>query len=107
MNEYMREQIELCGASGARYRFRRIAELELLPGAGGNFVYTKTVAGREVVVACGTSETLSSAGEFWPKVTQRHGADAIYVRLNVSRACRQAEHEDIAQAQPSADTLTA
>lgn len=103
--EYPREQIELGGASGKRYRFRRVIDLNLLPATGGHFVYLKHTDSEASVIACGASETLIKARDFWPKLQAEHGADSIYIRLSISRTSRLEEYEDIAQAQPSASKM--
>ena len=97
-----RDLIELGGASGRRYRFRRVSDLDQLPVSGGNFVYIKHVNGVETVIGCGASETLHSAKTLWTRAVDEHGADSLYVRLNVSRVQRLVDHDDLSLGQPSA-----
>lgn len=91
-----RDQLEFPGASGKRYRFRRIADPTSLPAEGGNYVYVRHTDAAPVVIACGASESLHQAKDLWPLAVERHGADSIFVRLNITRRDRLQEYEDIA-----------
>ncbi len=88
------EFLDLKGASGAFYRFRHWpAGASHLPIAGNYVVIQETAAGFKVL-AVGASMNLSVARPAPPggrarKVTQ------VYTRLNVSRAARTSEHEDL------------
>lgn len=87
--------IDLQGASGATYRFRAWPEAGQTPMAG-NFVVIGGEARSIHVVAAGITNDLSRA----PTATGV-SADALFVRLNVSRRTRVSEHEDlIAQHRP-------
>jgi hypothetical protein len=100
----MSEFIDLAGASGALYRFHRIPDAEELPAIAGNFVYVRGAQGSLSVVCAGTGESLSVARKRWSEAVQDHGAEALYVRRNVSRKSRQTEHQDIvAQSHPPMD----
>lgn len=90
----MSEFIDLRGASGAAYRFRR-ADPAALPATAGNFIYVREEAGELEVVCCGTALSLTSAGDLSRNMTDRYGATDLYIRLNVARAVRRGEHEDI------------
>jgi hypothetical protein len=84
--------IDLVGASGATYRFRAWREGDQAPMAGNFAVVVK--AGRTVeLLMLGVTIDLSKA--------QTHAAAAglagkpLFVRLNVARATRRQEHDDI------------
>lgn len=87
--------LDLVGASGAVYRFRLVGDLGELPATAGNFVYAREEAGNYDVVCCGTARSLFRARAAWPAAVERRQATHLYVRLNVSRAVREGEHEDI------------
>lgn len=100
--EALSEFIDLRGASGAAYRFRR-ADPAALPATAGNFVYAREEGGQLVVVGCGTALSLTSAAGLQRNLADLHGESDLFIRLNVARAVRQGEHEDIvAQAKPPA-----
>ena len=95
------ELLELQGASGARYRFRRVKDPTALPAEGGNFVYVKHLEEGAALIASGAAESLHQARTYWSKAVERHGADSIYVRLNIASKQRLFEHGDIAEAHPT------
>lgn len=100
--EALSEFIDLRGASGAAYRFR-LADPAALPATAGNFVYAREEGADLVVLASGTALSLTSAGGLVRNVTDRFGEADLYIRLNVARAVRQGEHQDIVeQAKPPA-----
>ena len=90
----MTEFVDLQGASGARYRFRR-ADLTALPAMAGNLVVGSGGPGRLKVQFCGATRSLAHAA---PAISQilagRRGA-RLYIRLNVARTTREAEHADL------------
>jgi hypothetical protein len=89
--------IELVGASGARYRFRKVDGH--LPPIGGNFVCVRTErGGGSRVVGCGKARTLARA--LAEEIHQVGPKGDLYVRLNVSGALRDSEHEDLVAALP-------
>ena len=96
----MNRQIELAGASGARYRYTSMEENRFLPPAGANFVIAKvTNEGAEVVFA---GETDNLANQTWrgplEKARAAYGdATTVLTRLNVTRAVREAERADLVQ----------
>ena len=88
--------LDLQGVSGALYRFRRVEDQAALPAHGGNFVTFRPGQGGRVIPACGTSRSLMDLAARWRELT----ADGcqLLVRLNVTRAVRLAEHDDLATA---------
>jgi len=87
--------IDLTGASGEVYRFRRL-EGGLSP-IGGNFVYVREVDGETKVVCCGKARSLASVlmGRVWTADENAQADDALYIRLNAVGRTRDAEHEDL------------
>jgi hypothetical protein len=87
--------VDLAGASGELYRFRR-AEGGLSP-AGGNFVYVREVDGETKVVCCGKARSLTSVlmGRIWISDENALPDDTLYIRLNAASRVRDAEHEDL------------
>lgn len=90
----MKDFIDLEGASGARYRFR------LWPAAGshapiaGNYAVVREEGGKLKVVGLGQSLDLSRCR---PEATKGRGPGVhLFTRLNVARAARETEHEDLA-----------
>lgn len=91
----MKPIIDLNGASGAVYRFRLIEDPALLPATGGNFVFLRADRKGEQVVGCGVARSLNHAAASWAQAVEEHRANRIYVRLNVARALRETEHDDL------------
>jgi hypothetical protein len=97
----MQDFIDLQGASGAAYRFRRRA-----PGAShlptaGNYVLVQEVAAGIKVLMVGTTIDLSLTKPPGPPRAGRKETH-LFTRLNVARAVRAAEHEDlVAQYRPA------
>jgi hypothetical protein len=89
--------LDLTGASGSVYRFRRCGDLNELPATAGNFVYLRADPAGDEIVCCGTARSLVRASSAW-KAAERRKATDLYLRLNVSRAVREGEHEDIVAA---------
>ena len=96
----MNDFIDLTGASGATYRFRRRAVAgDHLPIAG-NFALVTIVDGKVTVTTLGKSNDLSRlVAPTEPPESQ------VYTRLNVARAIRTAEHADLAAAYPAAEVI--
>ena len=90
--------IDLCGASGATYRFRA-AEPEALPQAAGNFVFVCRDGGRTRVVCSGASNRLADAEAHWQSAVTDYGAQSAYIHLNTTRRAREAVHADIVAAE--------
>jgi hypothetical protein len=92
--------VDVQGRSGATYRFRHAPSSAELPAHAGNFILVESTAGRRNVLACGTRGSLVELGGPWRELTA--GGVEVYIRLNVSRATRQAEHDDlVAQLAPA------
>jgi hypothetical protein len=89
------EFIDITGVSGSVYRFRRITGPAQLPAMAGNFLFSRRDGDRNEMICCGEVPSLMRAAEAWPSAVEQHQAEAIFVRLNVSRSVRVAEHMDI------------
>lgn len=88
--------IDLPGAAGATYRFRRWPETDYHPPMAGNFV---VVDASNTPLLIGVTDDLSL-------VKQRQLPEgALFTRLNVSRATRTQEHAELAQAYPEAEIV--
>jgi hypothetical protein len=90
----MKDFIDLKGASGAFYRFRLWPEGAPHLPIAGNYVFLKAEPDGVTVVLVGATNDLSQARRAWGKVAQR-GVTHVFTRLNVARATRTAEHEDL------------
>ena len=98
----MKQFIDIVGASGSVYRFRRVGDPAQLPAKAGNFLFSRPGGPREEVVCCGTALNLARAETLWKAAVEQHQAAAIFVRLNVSRTSRASEHDDIVERQKPA-----
>jgi|SRR6185437_2179301 len=90
----MKPFIDLQGASGATYRFRLWE-----PGAphqpiAGNYVCVRAEKAGYSIVSVGETLDLSQLRAKLPKRV-RDATTHVYTRLNVARAIRTAEHEDL------------
>jgi hypothetical protein len=91
----MREFLDLQGASGAQYRFRLSTVGFQPPCTAGNYVFVREEAQGFTVLGVGESNDLATLAVDWP-AARRRGATHVFTRLNVSRATREAEHQDLA-----------
>jgi hypothetical protein len=97
----MRDFIDLQGVSGTQYRFRHWPRgTPHLPMAG-HYVYVQEAARGLTVLAVGESEDLSRLQLEWA-AARRRGATHVFTRLNVPRAIREAEQQDLDAAFPDA-----
>ena len=98
--------LDLKGLSGTAYRFRHVASPAELPAHAGAFVLARPAGSLAAtqIAACGTRRSLLELAKLWPDLVA-DGAQ-MFVRLNVSRAARLAEHEDLVAALKPAEVLT-
>ena len=92
----MKDIIDLHGASGAKYRFRLWP-----PGAGhlpmgGNYAFVREEPGGFALLAGAAIDDLSLTRSTHGAAASALGATHLFTRLNVSRAVRTFEAEDIA-----------
>ena len=90
----MKDFVDLTGASGATYRFRRLPAGETHQRIAGNYAVLKSRAGGFSVRLVGASDDLSQVRAECPPGMLK-GAQ-LYVRLNVPRGPREAEQADLA-----------
>lgn len=86
--------LDFAGGSGAYYRFR-LADRTRLPATAGIFVYMRWQGRTPFVVCCGSVDSLVQAAGQWDEAVRRYGVEALYVRLNVARAARDHERQDL------------
>jgi hypothetical protein len=92
----MKDIIDLHGASGTKYRFRLWpAGSGHLP-MGGNYAFVREEPGGFAMVAAAAIDDLSLTRSTHGPAASALGATHLFTRLNVSRAVRTAEAEDIA-----------
>lgn len=96
----MRDIIDLPGASGDTYRFRRASEPN---HTAGNFIVIRDQDASYEVVCVGYSTSLANAP--YADVAARDGL-ALYLRLNVSERIRLTEHADLQKRWPDAQVLS-
>ncbi|KQW72851.1 hypothetical protein ASE17_07725 [Phenylobacterium sp. Root77] len=100
----MREFVELRGASGATYRFRAWPESDHHTPTAGNFAVLAFEGQGVSIVGLGVCSDLSRAKQL-SHDTLSASSGHLFTRLNVSRAVRDAEHDDLQAAEPAAKTL--
>ena len=92
----MQDFVELKGASGRGYRFRVVRTGETPLPMAGNYAIVNWQAGRCSVVRLGMTNDLSKVHDDAPPRDRE--LVQTYIRLNVARSAREAEHEDLAAA---------
>ncbi|TAJ68721.1 MAG: hypothetical protein EPO51_24585 [Phenylobacterium sp.] len=99
----MPDFLDISGASGARYRFRSAAPAEL-PVMAGNVLVASGPSARLKVLFCGAAHSLVRAAPIVTETLKANRNARLFVRLNVARAVREAEHADIVAAvEPDAE----
>ena len=93
----MGDFLDVQGASGTPYRFRRATPAEL-PATAGNLLVAAGNGARPKVVFCGSSRSLAKAAPRIAETLKASKNAQLFVRLNVARAVREAEHADIVAA---------
>ena len=91
----MRDFVDLRGASGTLYRFRLWPEGGAHPPIAGNYILLREEASGLKVLLAGITSDLSQAAAECRKTLVKEPAARLYTRLNVARALRTTEHEDI------------
>ena len=94
----MREFVDLRGASGSLYRFRLWPEGGAHPPIAGNYIVLREEASELKVLLAAVTADLSQAAAEARKALAKDSQARLYTRLNVARAVRNAEHEDIVEA---------
>lgn len=91
-------QLDFVGKSGANYRYTALEDDRIPATAGANYVIAETGRGAEVrLLYAGETENVMAAdlGGRLEEVRQRWPAAELLLRLNVRRAVRIAEREDL------------
>lgn len=91
----MRDFIDLEGASGTSYRFRRWPPGAPHPPAAGHFAWVRETGGRLQVICLGEAENLARVPDEAPGEVRAPNVH-LFTRLNISREARTADHEDLA-----------
>ena len=89
--------VDVIGASGAAYRFRA-ATLEQLPVTAGNLIVATGAPPRLGVRLCASAHTLQKAAPAARDALAAARSGQVFIRLNIARATREAEHADIVAA---------
>jgi len=89
--------LDIEGESGQFYRFRQVDSQRELPASSGNFVFVRREGRIFTVVCSGFTADLRHAAPLWESVIREKVADRLLVRLNISRASREREHEDLVE----------
>lgn len=90
----MRDFIDLEGASGAAYRFRLWPDDASHQAIAGNYVCVRADGADFEVVSVGETLDLSDLRKALPEQV-REATTHVYTRLNVARAIRCAEYDDL------------
>ena len=91
----MKDFVDLRGASGTFYRFRLWPEGGTHPPIAGNYIVLRDEASGLKVLLAGVTSDLSQAAAECRRQRAGEPDARLYTRLNVARAVRTAEHEDI------------
>ncbi len=92
--------LDLQGASGAFYRFRRRAEGAHHSAMAGCFAIVRRGERGLELICVGEKADLFGPHTEWPEwraAQQGHGATDVYTRLNISEAVRREEVADIVE----------
>ena len=91
----MREFVDLRGASGTFYRFRLWPEGGAHPPIAGNYILLREDESGPKILLAGVTSDLSQAAVESRKALAKDPGTRLYTRLNVARAVRVAEHDDL------------
>ena len=89
--------LDVPGASGTQYRFR-LARVGELPVTAGNLVAVTGAPARRRFLLCAAARSLNRAAPAVDAALREAPGAKVFIRLNVARAVRQAEHADIVAA---------
>jgi uncharacterized protein related to proFAR isomerase len=96
----VRCQIEFAGKSGARYRYTPLEEDRFTPPAGANFVIADLKPEGADIVFAGETDNLANQAWRQPleEARKTYANAKVLMRLNVTRAIREAERADLVEA---------
>jgi hypothetical protein len=93
---FVRDLLDLKGASERVYRFMLVREGRALSPMGGNYLYAVMDGDSlKILYAAEAQNLLSSARDRWGEAVQMYGPAQIYMRLNISERIRKMEHDDL------------
>lgn len=99
----MSDFLDVPGASGNSYRFRR-ARVTDLPSMAGNVVAVAGSQAKRRFLLCGAARSLNHAAPAIDAALRDARGANVFIRLNVARTVREAEHADIVAAvRPDSD----
>lgn len=92
-------QIEFAGKSGARYRYTPLDEDRFAPPAGANYVIAELTSEGASIVYAGETDNLANQAWRGPleEARKTHAQAKVLMRLNVTRAIREAERADLVE----------
>ena len=95
----MNRQIEFAGKSGARYRYTPLEEDRYAPPAGANFVIADLSSKGANIVYAGETDNLANQAWRGPleEARKTYANARVLMRLNVTRAIREAEQADLVE----------
>jgi uncharacterized protein related to proFAR isomerase len=90
-------QIDFAGKSGARYRYTPLEEDRYAPPAGANFVIAELKPEGASIVYAGETDNLANQAWREPleEARKTYAEASVLMRLNVTRAVREAERTDL------------
>ncbi|PXA88192.1 hypothetical protein DMC25_06015 [Caulobacter sp. D4A] len=88
----MKPYIDLKGASGAVYRYKLAEDRDPRTTIAGNYLYLNAEGD---VVFAGEANNLHDSTRGFSEAAEKHAAEYLYVRLNVSGAARADELADL------------
>jgi len=92
----MTQQFEFGGKSGHGYRYQPLDGPSPISPTGANFLFVRVKGEERTIVYAGETECLhKGVHSGWDRARKSHGANTIFVRLNVTRTVREAELADI------------
>lgn len=93
----MRDVIDVQGASGDTYRFRRLDDPGAPPATAGNFLYVRWESEEPVILFLGEADSLVAIKVRWAEAQTKHQAADVFFRLNVGSEVRLRERDDLLQ----------
>lgn len=88
----MKPYIDLKGASGAVYRYKLAEDRDPRTTIAGNYLYLNAEGD---VVFAGEANNLHDSTRGFSEAAEKHAAEYLYIRLNVSGAARADELADL------------
>jgi hypothetical protein len=93
----MADFLDVTGASGGAYRFRRVASAEL-PATAGNLLVASGLATPLRILLSASADSLTRTASVVKETLAANPDAGVFIRLNVARAIRDAEYADVVAA---------